>query len=234
MAQPRKPPDPTCALLASPRRTRPAPSAHSNHLPGHLAQANHLESLPHVRSADLVSQLANSPNSNARPTVCASSIAQSAPSWFWQDSIYDWPHLRFKIIPRAPTIQNKSSEYTIRVTISINKSSAAAIFFYDLLPTRVIPSGSRPDDSRTKRSTRKIDHHHPGGLPGAGFRPRWCMHFPTGIWIHYLGAFGAQGAVYNFPWGNAYTTWARNLLRGGFPGGVLYPSSVMLNSRIFL
>ena len=55
------------------------------------------------------------------------------------------------------------------------------------------------------------------------------MHLPAGTLIHGLGAFGTQGAVYDFLWRSVYTTWAGNLLRGGLSGGVLYPSGVLMD-----
>ena len=58
----------------------------------------------------------------------------------------------------------------------------------------------------------------PGRPSGAGFQPRWCIHFATGNWVRHLGT------VYNCPWGNLCTTWAGDLLRRGLPGGVVYPS----------
>ena len=43
----------------------------------------------------------------------------------------------------------------------------------------------------------------------------------------HLGAEVAQGAVYEFPAGNACTTWAGNLPQGGLPDGVVYISGVL-------
>ena len=76
-------------------------------------------------------------------------------------------------------------------------------------------------------STREASPEQVSGPGGVYISPR-------GTWIHYLGAFGAQGTVYKFPWGNVYTTWAGNLLRGGLLGGVVYPSGVLRRGPLTL
>ena len=52
---------------------------------------------------------------------------------------------------------------------------------------------------------------------------------PQGIGYSTLGAEGAQVVYPSFSRGNVYTTWARNLLRGGLPGGVVYTSGVLIH-----
>ena len=118
--------------------------------------------------------------------------------------VYNIP--KFERLAKSNESQNKTNQKVIGVK---NCPSEGYIAFSDPQPAgNAIATSSDRNTGRIQYSTWEASVEQVSGPSGACISPRdtACAH----------------GVVIKFPWGNANTTWAGNLLRGGLPSIVLH------------